>query len=167
MRASPAFHVVIDRFGQWRAAVLAVCAIASGAWLAWMVSMQQVFDTTMTVALAIAGLVPIVLAASLARRSPLSLRWDTQRWQLGPAASRGEEPWSGRVDVAIDLGRWMLLRFVHEHTARRWRRMDWIPVQRTGMESSWHALRCAVYSSRPSPGLDASSARRDPPQPKE
>lgn len=149
MRASPAFHIIIDRFGLWRGAVLAACVLASGAWLAWVISMQQDLDAAMSAALAIAGLAPIVLAASLARRSPLSLRWDTQSWRLGPAASQGEEPWSGRLHVAVDLDLWMLLKFVHELTGHR--RVEWIPVQRAGSESSWHALRCAVYSSRPCP----------------
>ena len=166
MRASPAFHILIDRFCLWRAAVLAACVAALGVWLAWIVSMQQEFDTTMTAATMIVGFVPIVVAAKLAHRRPVSLRWDTQSWRFGPADSYGDEPWAGRLHVAIDLDSWMLLKFEHEVTGR-YRRVDWIPVQRLGMESSWHALRCAVYSSRPSPSLDASSARRDTPQPKE
>jgi len=96
----------------------------------------------------------VVLAGTgLMRCQPLSIRWDTQRWNLGPEWSAGEEPWPGRLDVALDLGAWMLLRFQPD-VATGQRRAQWVPVQRRGMESAWHALRCAVYSARPIRGTD-------------
>ena len=52
--------------------------------------------------------------ATLMRRQAISLRWDTQRWNLGPASSVGEEPWPGHLEVSLDLGVWMLLRFEHD-----------------------------------------------------
>jgi hypothetical protein len=50
------------------------------------------------------------------------------------------------VAVAIDLGGWMLLRFVPGAGGGRAR---WIALQRHGLEPQWHALRCAVYAPRP------------------
>ncbi len=101
-----------------------------------------------------AGLLLWRAGASLLRNAPLSLRWDSQRWHLGPLASAGDEPWPGSLAVALDLGPWLLLRFEHEADLRR-RRITWLPVQRRGLEAEWHALRCAVYCARSDPGLDA------------
>jgi hypothetical protein len=53
--------------------------------------------------------------------------------------------------VAVDLGAWMLLRFERDATPRL-RRIVWLPLQRRGLETPWHALRCAVYSARPVAG---------------
>jgi hypothetical protein len=161
MRASPAFQVSLRRFSLWRgaSAVLAGCAAAAmGLWwhaidheLAW-------FTKTLAAAAAVGF---IALAASLLRQRPLSLRWDGQQWHLGPASSIGNEPGSGRLGPAVDLGGWMLLRFDHEPASRR-RLPVWIGVQRRGLEREWHALRCAVYSPRPDsvgPTLHDSSSR--------
>jgi hypothetical protein len=42
----------------------------------------------------------------------------------------------------------MLLNFTPDAAART----SWLPVQRLGLETQWHALRCAVYSPRPMAG---------------
>jgi hypothetical protein len=60
----------------------------------------------------------------------------------------------GELQVAIDLGAWMLLHFVPD-VGHRACSVSWLPVQRRGLESQWHALRCAVYSPRPAAGVDA------------
>ena len=79
-----------------------------------------------------------------------SLRWDGSFWHLGPPGTEGDEPAAGQVDVAVDLGAWMLLRFTRE-TSTPGRSVTWLPTQRWGLEAQWHALRCAVYSPRPAP----------------
>jgi hypothetical protein len=50
----------------------------------------------------------------------------------------------GTLEVAMDLGSFLLLRLVDER-----RRSAWLPVQRRGLEAQWHALRCAVYAPAP------------------
>lgn len=105
-----------------------------------------------------------VTAVRATRSTPLSLRWDTLNWRLGPMTSVGEEPAAGQLKVVIDLGSWMLLRFVQTEPAvlsAGWRcglrPQSCLAVQRKGLEPTWHALRCAVYSSRPAklaPELD-------------
>jgi hypothetical protein len=92
----------------------------------------------------------IGLSASLSAVVPLTLRWDGQGWTLGPAASAGNEPWPGEVTVCIDLGNWLLLRFRHRSSGC-WPKVTWLPVQRRGQQAQWHALRCALYSTRPTP----------------
>ena len=160
MRASPAFQLTIDRFGAWRAALAVPWLAAACALCAWLLSGE------FSVARAAAGAAGVVvLAACLrpARIEAMSLRWDTRAWWLGPASTRGEEPWRGTLAVALDLGPWMLLKFAHDVTDGG-PRTTWLPVQRRGLEPHWHALRCAVYCARPALGHDAGLTRRDPPE---
>jgi hypothetical protein len=51
---------------------------------------------------------------------------------------------SGTLEVAMDLGAFLLLRLVDQR-----RTSAWLPVQRRGLEAQWHGLRCAVYSPPP------------------
>jgi hypothetical protein len=76
------------------------------------------------------------------------------------------EPVQGELRVLIDLGIWMLLRFVPaagDHSART----AWLPVQRSGLQDAWHALRCAVYSPRLAPGASPGSSVAADPHPPE
>jgi hypothetical protein len=94
----------------------------------------------------------VVLAGTLLRAPrPQRLRWDGEAWRLGPSGSAGQDGEAVDVAVTVDLGVWMLLR-VRSLQAPRWRPDAWLPAQRRGHEAHWHALRCAVYSPRPSPG---------------
>jgi hypothetical protein len=151
MRASPAFQVTVQRFGAWRSGVLALVLAAAAALGAWIAAPDNVHPLRIRLAVAAAGALLLAGGASRLRCRSASLRWDTTKWHLGPASTKGEEPHSGRLAVAIDLGAWMLLRFRHDGAAGR-RRSMWLPVQRRGLESQWHALRCAVYSARPAEG---------------
>ena len=145
MRASPAFQISIVRFGVWRAVVAMAVVLATSSLAAW----WSAHDAPGGV-LALAGLVALAAipgGAGLLRCPPVSLRWDTQRWHLGPASAPGEEPESGNLAIALDLGAWMLLKFESDQ-----RRVAWLPVQRHGLEAQWHALRCAVYCARSGSG---------------
>ena len=156
MRASPAFQVVLDRFGVWRAAVLTSAVTGGVVMLAWLASSPPSVSVANRGLAAVAALVLLIAGARAARVAPVSLRWDGQLWHLGPPESAGHEPASGALQVALDFGPWMLLRF--EPAESTWRtRSSWLPAQRRGLESRWHALRCAVYSPRPQPGADAAA----------
>ena len=156
MRASPAFQVVLHRFGVWRVAVLASALSGLIVVAAWLVSQPPSTPVIVRWALAFAALALLLLGSSAARVRPVSLRWDGQLWHLGTPDSAGPEPRSGDLYVALDLGPWMLLRF--QPAESTWRtRATWLPAQRRGLESHWHALRCAVYSPRPQPGTDAAA----------
>lgn len=130
---------------------MAALALSSiGALLAWVLTASP--SPAPAVACAVAAVLVAVLGCSLVRLAPFSLRWDGQAWHLGPPASRGNEPAVGELQVAIDLGGWLLLRWrpLPDRSARASPR--WLPVQRRGLEPHWHALRCAVYSPRPALG---------------
>ena len=150
MRAAPAFQVSLRRFGLWRGAVLTLAALAMATMAAWLFTHERPIQIVAWLAagssiVAIGG-----LAAWAARVPPVDLSWDGQTWSVGRSAG---EPAPGELHVAIDLGRWMLLRFTPAVPAGA--PAVWLPVQRLGLESQWHALRCSVYAPRPVPGDDA------------
>jgi len=151
MRASAAFQITIERFGIWRAGVGTLLAVVAAALAAWLLSRDEFTPMPVRAGIAVAGGVLLAVAATLLRCPGMSLRWDSRCWHLGPAASRGDEPWTGQLAVALDLGGWMLLKFRHDPAAGRCGTV-WLPVQRRGLEGQWHALRCAVYSARPARG---------------
>ena len=156
MRASPACQITIRDFGGWRAGVGVLALVAFGSAGSWLLGPSRLPAWAFAVLLMM--LLAVVCAACLLLWcSPFSLRWDTQRWNLGPAATMGEEPSAGRLAVALDFGAWMLLRFRPDSATGRFSTV-WIPVQKTASHPDWHAFRCAVYSSRPDPrGLSTAS----------
>ena len=108
---------------------------------------------------ALAAIATVGLAASLWRQPVLRLHWDGAGWTVAAASGVGREV-PGRMELAIDLGSFLLLRFrpagSSEPSAVRW-----IPVGRIGLEHEWHAFRCAVHSPQPSPARP--SAAPSPP----
>lgn len=154
MRAAPAFQVVLTRFGLWRFAVSCLAAMAAACIVACVATQAEAPSGARWAAAAGGVALTALVGTSLRRVDAVSLRWDGRCWHLGPPASAGEEPCSGSIAVAVDLGGFLLLRFVPDAAARR-PAATWLPVQRRGLEGPWHALRCAVYSPRPSPGPDA------------
>ena len=147
MRAFAACQFTLSRFQAWRCAVAALTGCVVLALLLWFGGQPETPHWSLAVALGLVMLAAVGLGASLLPRRGFSLRWDGRNWHAGPADSVGQEPLSGALSVAVDLGSWMLLRFQPDAPARRFG-ATWLPVQRSGLEPQWHSLRCAVYSSR-------------------
>lgn len=149
MQPAPAIFVSIERFGAWRAIVLGIGATFTAVMTAWCVTMAAAHQAApgWSVAWTVLNAAAWWVLCGLLKTEPLALRWDTQCWLLGHDGER-----RGDVTLMIDLGAWMLLRFVDAAHASTARRAAWIPVQRAGLETRWHALRCAVYSPRPEAG---------------
>jgi hypothetical protein len=146
MTGAPPLAVRIDRRGAWQAGVGLLGGLAIAALLGWWLARPAPAPGWVT-ALALAGCVgAAACAASLLRvGAAVGLRWDARQWWHACGA---REPVAGELGVAIDLGDWMLLRFV-PLGGSAWLAARWIPVQRRGLESVWHALRCAVHAQRP------------------
>jgi len=162
MRASPAFQCVLNRFGEWRAAIAVLAGAGIVVLLVWLATRSEPVPTLGLAAWAGAMLAVPALAASLTRVPPVSLHWDGQQWWLArparssrAAAAAQIDAAAGEIDVALDFGDWMLLRFRPISAVRRERSPRWLPVQRRGLEAHWHTLRCAVYSPRPAPAREA------------
>ena len=151
MRAAPACQFSLQRFGVWRGVVLVLATLGIATMAAWLILRESPLTSPTAIAAALAAALLVALGASLAQAPAVDLRWDGRTWHLGPPSA---EPASGDLSVALDLGPWMLLRFSPAAPATR-PRTTWLPVQRPGLESQWHALRCAVYSPRPAPPEDA------------
>lgn len=166
MRASPPLQVTVRRFGLWRGAVTLLLGAALASMLAFVLARGESAPVHVRHAAIAASSAILWGGISLLRCSPISLRWDTRRWRLGPASTVGEEPFAGGIEVCLDFGTWLLLRFEHDVTVRG-RRSTWLPIQRRGLEAQWHALRCAVYSSRPTRGPDGGRLPARSPQSQE
>lgn len=162
MHAAPPFQIAVRHFGIWRSAVAATAALDLVTIAAWFFQRAGSFDTAPSdlapsglalgavlraVLAATAGLASMVIAASLIRIPPSTLRWDGQVWRLASAEALPAEGPTGTLTVAIDLGRWLLLRFAPDGPNPA--PVRWLPVQRFGIESQWHALRCSVFGARP------------------
>ncbi|MDP9043206.1 MAG: hypothetical protein M3O01_00215 [Pseudomonadota bacterium] len=175
MRAAPAYQVTLRRFGAWQIAVRLLAGCTEAALLAWVLGRDPPNGFEIFAA-GCAALVVWRCAASLTRTPAMTLRWDGQLWWLGqadtdPAGPVGPAPRPGHVQVALDLGSWMLLRFTPASAARaRWSgaRMPslvtWLPAQRAGLETEWHGLRCTVFAPLPSRAPEPADARTRPEQ---
>lgn len=157
MRASPAFQITLEHCGAWRTAIMALMALATAALVGWWLADDPERPTTAAAALGSLCAGALAACATLCRCPPTRLRWDGQCWHLASSKEPDEAP-ARQLDVAVDFGFWMLLR-LEQDCESGGRRIRWLPAQRRGHASHWHALRCAVYSARPIAGLDGGDRR--------
>jgi len=73
------------------------------------------------------------------------LRWDGQDWLL-PADDRGRPELRGDADLVLDLGPWMLVRFLPRAAAGR---ATWLPLTAGADRARWTALRGALWNWHP------------------
>jgi hypothetical protein len=145
MHAPPSFQITVCRFGVWRVACAGLATLSFAVTAGWAISATRAHPAWLALSVFFLAAAFLGLLLQAWRLAPTSLRWDGQLWHVGPASTTGQEPRSGRLVVALDLGAWMLLRFVAEGA----RRGAWLPVQRRGHELAWHGLRATVYCARP------------------
>ena len=149
MSPAPTFSIDVPVQEGWRAGVLALLALAAVTVACWAPSSEgaglwRIGSIVLcAVALSILG-----WALGASRTAARRLRWDGAEWWIGPAGCGDDQMEAGQLGVMIDLSSFMLLRFEPQGGAA-WRRLRWVPVQRSGIVVQWHALRCAVYSARP------------------
>jgi hypothetical protein len=147
MRASPPIDIALGRSGPWLVFVVAVTLSSVAVVATWlMLGMGASASSPGLPAAAVAALVLLLASrAFLAARVPGGrLRWDGRRWALTDSARGDAEGLVGGVTIALDLGGWLLLRFVADSAPGV--AVRWLPLQRRGHESDWHALRCALHS---------------------
>jgi len=149
MRSAPPLTISVTRFGVWRAIVVLLAGSACASMFFWWQAQPVPTPALVDAAAAFGSLAAAAIGLTLWRMLPQTLRWDRQRWWLacGEAAEQ-----AGELAVVIDLGGWMLLRFVADaEPGPAWRRRlpTWIALQRRGLGAPWHAIRCALYAARP------------------
>ena len=94
MHASPPFQMAVHRYGVWRAAAVLLVASTTAAVAAWLVHSHVMTLVWAVLCLLVSGSVAVLAHAW--RLRPVSLRWDSQRWHLGPLPTTGHEPDAGR-----------------------------------------------------------------------
>ncbi len=156
MHGSPPCTVTVVRFGAWRAAVAALALAALASLLAWLLGSPLGEGAWVRAGVAVAALATLALAVSLWRQPAVRLRWDGLAWTVAAPASAPEL--SGRLEIAVDLGSFLLLRFTPAGRSGP-ATVRWIPVGRAGLEHEWHAFRCAVHSPQPSDRPGAADPR--------
>ena len=159
MHGSPSCTITVARFRAWRAGV-AVVALAGLATLgAWLLASPLGERPWPQAGVALAAIATVALAASLWRQPVVRLRWDGLGWTVAAAAGAGPEV-PGRMELAMDLGSFLLLRFRPAGSSEP-AAVCWIPVERSGGEHEWHGFGCAVHSPQPAPARP--SAAPSPP----
>ena len=139
MRGAPPVEVRVRRQGSWQAFVVVLVASTAGTIGVWLATSEA--GIALKVALALATVAVGLGALSTAAPLDITLRWTGATWVLRRQPASDEHV--GTVTVALDLGNWMLLRFIGEPPRAR---AIWLPVQRGALDGDWHALRCAVHA---------------------
>ena len=163
MRTSLACNVSLRHFGVWKSAVWLLALLSVAALAGWLVSGRDLWPTGAWVAAAAAAMTVPWLASSIAQAPAVNLRLHEGHWTVTQDRQAGAEAaQAGELDVAIDLGSFMLLSFRPVLASGRRGARRWLPAQRRGHEHDWHALRCAVFSARPAPAGAAARAAAPP-----
>lgn len=147
-------RVRVERDAVWLRACSVIGAVSAASITAWALAWVA--------ALTVAPITIVLVAAALgawaathtlcAPTGTLSLRGGTWHWRddahgsADPASASAavddgmQTP--GRIEVAIDLGDWVVVRFVPAAA----RRAVWLPLSRRVSDGTWAALRAALYS---------------------
>ena len=146
MHAAPPvrIRVVTDRLAHGFALTCACMAAASvTAWaLSWTGANAEVIRLAVALAAATAAALGWLVLRRRADAAGL-LTWDGACWQWAPAAGA---PRQGTVQVMIDLGPWLLLRFspgIAPVTG------VWLAISRHVTAGQWSAWRATLYAPRP------------------
>jgi hypothetical protein len=145
MQAASAVQVTVRRFGVWNALLGMISGTTLAVAMAWLVMHHDDPLDGIGMALIFSLLLGLLGTIALVRRQPIVLRWDTQHWQVNDPSRGAVEIELLGLSVVLDLGSWMLLK-LHADLPSYHLRNRWIPVQRRGMETHWHSLRCALYA---------------------
>ena len=146
MHVAPPVRISLVPDNAWHWGVTVLVAFASGSMTAWLVSHGQAASVSMAVAaLVVAGGSGAATWLCMSRHDArtCSLNWDGATWQWVQGATA---PWVGEVDVMVDFGAWMLLRFAPAAPSRG---AAWNAVSRSAAGPLWPAWRAALYSRRP------------------
>ena len=161
MKPAPAVSVLLQpspgwqRVIGWAAWMAPACVVGVVLWhgLAASPALQLTSVRLMApVALIAAGLLGVFIGRLRAQRLR-RLSWDGQQWwgDLRPETATAASPLPdaalpGEVSLQIDLGGWMLLRFLPRAADGRALRRGacWVALGEAPHRPQWHALRCAL-----------------------
>jgi hypothetical protein len=147
MRVAPPVQALSCAAGPWQSIQLILYA-TSAAVAAWW-SAAQLHEPGIWPALV--GMLTALGTAAWARRKlaapPRWLAWDGGAWHL---VTPGDGRRTGQTEPVLDLGTWMLVRFIPADAGRAaWRQAIWLPLSRRDTVAAWPALRVALHAQRP------------------
>ena len=87
------------------------------------------------------------LSSGAGRASERTLRWDGQDWVL-PGNADGRPDQRGDASLMLDLGPWMLVRFVPYAAAANGLGATWLPFHMASDVARWASLRGALWTWR-------------------
>ena len=94
--------------------------------------------------------VAALMAVRLLAEPPVLLAWDGTAWSLRGADG---EACQGRPEPMLDLGHWMLVRFVFPRDGGALGRpARWLPLSRRDAGPDWSALRVDLHHDRAADG---------------
>ncbi len=134
MRQAPPVGVTCLGGGGWRAVGALLAALAAAAVTAWGLQHQGLSGAVSLAAALPAAALAGALAWRLERPRPVDLLWNGRVWCANDA--------EGEVDVMLDLGGWMLLRFRPAAGAVRW-----LPLAQAQAGAAWHPVRSALFAA--------------------
>jgi hypothetical protein len=148
MHSAPPLQLRVNRYELWRAMVLLLATGACAATLAWWRAQPVPAPRWAGATAAIGTLASLASLVGLWRMRALTLRWDRQCWLV---TRDGAAEQAGELSVAIDLGGWILLRFVpagagpgparHGVAGRYGSRCSGAASKRTGMRCVARCIR--------------------------
>jgi hypothetical protein len=153
MHAAPPVRMSLVADPCWHAFITACTSAAAANLTAWAASQALQSPTVSGVPVLASAMVAGSLVWALLRRGNAGdsvVTWDgaARRWAPGNVQPTRSEPVVGDLRVTIDLGPWILLRFV---AAAPLRLVRWLPVSRRQAGASWPAWRAALFSRHASP----------------
>src|SRR6185437_7124135 len=127
MRGSPSCVIHVRRFRLWRPAIVVLVAASLATLGAWAALAPQASAVGARIVVALAATAILALGASLLRTPPVTLRWDGVGWSVFWPGVPALPPMPVELDVALDLGAFLLLRLCGRDAVGR-RRVRWIPT---------------------------------------
>lgn len=144
MHAAPPVRMSLVPDRAWEAVWIVGASVAGANVAAWAaVHGGAPAQTAAMAALLVAAVVGMLVWGRHRRhRQAGILNWDGATWQWSSGATEARE---GQVRVMVDLGAWLLLRFVAVAPPHP---VAWLTLARGNAGVQWPAWRAAVYARR-------------------
>ena len=148
MRVAPPVQALSCATGPWRALQQGLYAMSVAVAVLW-AGAHGLGGAAWVIGVALGlGVGAALLAGRWLPSAPQQLMWDGAVWSL--QSPRGERR-TGQAVLMLDLGTWLLVRFVPDIGAGP-RRAEWLPLRRADGPQGWRALRVALLAPRPQVG---------------
>jgi hypothetical protein len=135
MRDAPPVQALSCSAGHWRLFQQVLAALAVAVTVAWTGALLGAEGAALAGAALALGLAAAWWVGRRLAYQSRQLDWDGVAWQLRP------EGLAGQVALMIDLGDWMLVRFLPG--------AHWLPLSRRDAATDWQALRVALHAAPP------------------